>query len=132
MRKHVLLIDLDSQASATRWLKVDEGDGLYQLLVERVDLDPFIVQTGEPNIDMIPASQSLALVEQEGRKKPNAETALARKLAPLKDRWDFILLDSPPSLGLLTINALAAADSVLVPVESHGIAFTGWPTWCTR
>jgi len=123
--RRILLVDLDSQASATRWLGMDEGDGVYRVLVDRVDLQSFIVPTGETNIDVVPASPPLALVEQQGRNKPNAETALARKLSPLRDRWDFILLDSPPALGLLAINALAAADSVLVPVEAHGIALAG-------
>ena len=98
---------------------------MYGVLVDRLELESFLLPTGEPNIDIVPASSPLALVEQQGRNKPNAETALARKLSPLRDRWDFILLDSPPALGLLAINALAAADSVLVPVEAHGIALAG-------
>ncbi len=73
----------------------------------------------------MPASKKLALIEQDARRKPGGESALRRAIAKLSSPWDFVLMDCPPALGLLTINAMAAADSVIVPVEAHGIALEG-------
>jgi chromosome partitioning protein len=123
--RRILLIDLDPQASATHWLATDEGDGVYQVIVERTAVASFVVGSGVAGVDLVPASKKLALVEQDGRRKPGGESALRRALAKLDGPWHLVLLDCPPALGLLTINALAAADTVLVPVEAHGIALEG-------
>jgi chromosome partitioning protein len=123
--RHVLVLDLDPQASATHWLGADEGDGIYQVVVERLPVGPFVMHTAIDRLDLVPASKKLALVEQDARRKPGGESALRRAIAKLAGPWDFVLMDCPPALGLLTINAMAAADSVIVPVEAHGIALEG-------
>jgi chromosome partitioning protein len=124
--RRVLLVDLDPQASASRWLAVDDVAGaLYDVLVQRQALEPYVQPTGVPGVDLVPARQDLAVAELEARRKPGAELVIRAALAKLPRRWDVALLDCPPSLGLLTINALAAADEVLVPVEAHILALEG-------
>jgi len=123
--RQVLVLDLDPQASATHWLGANEGDGIYQVVVDRLPLDPFVVHSTIDNLDLVPASKKLALVEQDARRKPGGESALRRAIGKLAGPWHFVLMDCPPALGLLTVNAMAAADSVIVPVEAHGIALEG-------
>jgi chromosome partitioning protein len=124
--RRVLLIDLDPQASASRWLAIDDAVGaLYDVLVQRTALEPYVQTTSVPGVDLVPARQDLAAAELEARRKPGAELVIRTAIAKLPRRWDMVLLDYPPSLGLLTINALAAADEVLVPVEAHSLALEG-------
>ena len=124
--RRVLLLDLDPQASASRWLAIDDKTGgLYDVLVKRTALEPHIRQTTVAGVDLVPARQDLAAAELEARRKPGAELVLRNALSHLPPRWDTVLLDCPPSLGLLTVNALAAADEVLVPVEAHILALEG-------
>jgi chromosome partitioning protein len=93
--------------------------------VKRAALESHIRQTALAGIAVVPARQDLAAAELEARRKPGAELTLRNALSHLPPRWDTILLDCPPSLGLLTVNALAAADEVLVPVEAHILALEG-------
>jgi chromosome partitioning protein len=124
--RRVLLVDLDPQASASRWLAVDDSvGGLYDVVVQRAPLEPHIRPTAVTGVDLVPARQDLAAAELEARRKPGAELVLRQALGRLPPRWDTALLDCPPSLGLLTVNALAAADEVLVPVEAHILALEG-------
>jgi chromosome partitioning protein len=123
--RRVLLVDLDPQASASRWLAVeDEAGALYNVLVTRSQLEPYVHPTSVAGVDLVPARQDLAAAEVEARRKPGAELVL-RKVLSHAQRWDVVLLDCPPSLGLLTVNALVAADEVLVPVEAHIMALEG-------
>jgi len=124
--RRVLLVDLDPQASASRWLAIeDKAGGLYEVLVQRAGLEPYIRHTAVAGVDLVPARQDLAAAELEARRKPGAELVLRQALGHLAQSWDTVLLDCPPSLGLLTVNALAAADEVLVPVEAHILALEG-------
>lgn len=124
--QRVLLVDLDPQASASRWLAVDDKvGGLYDVLVQRTALEPHIQQTAIAGVDLVPARQDLAAAELEARRKPGAELVLRQALSHLPPHWDIVLLDCPPSLGLLTVNALAAANEVFVPVEAHILALEG-------
>ena len=121
---HVLVIDIDPQASASLWMGRGREPGLYRAIAERGDLRPYIRSTAVPRIDLIAASRELAAVD-DLRGRIGIQTALKRALAKLGNRWDVVLIDCPPNLGLLSVNALAAAEEVLVPVETHGIAAIG-------
>jgi len=125
--KHpVLLVDLDAQASASTWLGVkDGGRGLLDLLTEGGKLIDLVRQTNAPGVDLIPSSSWLVGVEKALAGEVAAETILRGHLAGLPTQWKYILLDCPPALSLLTVNALAAAREVLVTVEAHVMALQG-------
>jgi len=124
----VLVLDLDPQASASSWLGIkDGGRGLLDALTDQAQL-PDLIVPGPPGIDVIPASTWLAGVERYLANEVGAETTLRRKAYRLpRDRWDWLLIDCPPTLGVLTVNALALAGEVLVPVEAHVLAMEGVP-----
>lgn len=127
--KRVLVLDVDAQGNTTSGLglvKKSLDYTSYDLLVDE-DLDPFktIYKTGVENLDIIPASVDLAgaeieLVQLEGREK-----RLKNALSQVKEFYDYIFIDCPPSLGLLTINALTAVDSVLIPIQCEFYALEG-------
>lgn len=128
-KKKVLLVDLDPQANATHGLlSLNEVKGAttYQVLTHEADIQDAIVSRKEPNIDVLPADMSLAgaesVIEQIDKGK---ERLLKEQLMKVKDQYDFIIIDCPPSLGLLTTNALTAADSVLIPVQCEYYALEG-------
>ena len=127
--KKVLVLDIDPQGNTTSGLgiaKKELEDTVYNILVDN-DYDPrnAIIETGVENLDLIPASVDLAgaeveLVQVEGREK-----ALKIGIEKIKDNYDYIFIDCPPSLGLLTINSLAAVDSVLIPIQCEFYALEG-------
>jgi chromosome partitioning protein len=119
-----LVVDLDPQASASLWLGRGREPGLYRALAEKRDLAPYVRPTSVTGIEIIAGSRELAAVD-DLRGRIGIQTALKRALAKLAEDWDVVLIDCPPNLGLLAVNALAAADEVLVPVETHGIAAVG-------
>lgn len=124
--KKVLVVDLDPQASASSWLGIkDGGRGLLDALAGNGNLADLVHLTDNGNLSAIPSSQWLVGAEKALASEVGAETILRKKLAHLPDSWDYILLDCPPSLGVLTVNALAAAHEVLVPVEAHVMALQG-------
>ena len=125
--KRVLVLDLDPQASTTSWFGVaDGGKGLLDVLADRAELVDQVQPTAALGIDLIPSSTWLAGVEKVLAGEAGSETVLKRKLKKLpKDRWDYLLMDCPPSLGLLAISALAAAEEMLIPVEAHVMALGG-------
>ena len=124
----VLLVDLDPQANASASLGVDArqvAPSVYEVLLGQASLEQVIRPSGQPGLDIAPANRALAgaqveLVEAEGR-----DARLARALAALPARYSAVLIDCPPSLGLLTVNALVAADAVLVPVQCEYLALEG-------
>ena len=120
----ILVVDLDPQASASLWLGRGREPGLYRAIAAKRDLEPFVRATAVAGLDIIAGSRDLAAVD-DLRGRIGIQTALKRALARLQVRWDIVLIDCPPNLGLLSVNALAAADEVLVPVETHGIAAIG-------
>jgi chromosome partitioning protein len=126
--RRVLAIDLDPQAHLSLHLGVDGesvGATVYDLLVDPdADIDDALVQVRE-NLWLLPASVDLAAAESELAGQPDRNDLLRRRLAPILDRFDFVILDCPPSLGLLTLNALAAVDEVIVPMQAHFLALQG-------
>jgi len=124
--KKVLVVDLDPQASASLWLGIrDGGQGLLDALTGNGNLADLVVNVHNGNVSIIPSSSWLVGAEKALAAEVGAETILRKKLAALPDSWDYLLLDCPPSLGVLTVNALAAAQEVLVPVEAHVMALQG-------
>jgi chromosome partitioning protein len=126
--QRVLMVDLDPQANATSCLGVDKATvngGTYEALLGS-GATPFILLNERLNLALLPSSPALAGAEVELVEELARETRLKRALDPLTDRYDYILIDCPPSLGLLTINGLVAArDGVLVPVQCEYLALEG-------
>ncbi|MEM9076908.1 MAG: AAA family ATPase [Bacteroidota bacterium] len=128
LEKKVLLIDADPQANATSGLGIDVDSvekGTYQLLEHTLGVNDVIMETDSPNVDLIPAHIDLVAIEIELVDKDNREYMLKEALKSLGDRYDFILIDCAPSLGLLTLNALTAADSVMIPIQCEYFALEG-------
>src|SRR5436190_949689 len=127
LNRSVLLVDADPQANATSGSGVDRNSirrTTYHALVLHQPLQEIRLPTGF-NFDIIPSDRNLAGAEVELIGLPERELVLRTALTPLADQYDFILLDCPPALNLLTINALAAADSLLVPVQCEYYALEG-------
>lgn len=127
--QRVLLIDLDPQANATSSLGVDKNSirgGTYEVLIGRLPITPQILHNPRYKISLLPSSPALAGAEVELVDLPNREQRLKEVLAPALERYDYILIDCPPSLGLLTVNGLvAAANGVLIPVQCEYLALEG-------
>ncbi len=127
-RRSVLVVDLDPQGNATSGLGVDKSAvnrSIYDALCDDMPADELIVRTPVDGLDLIPSSLSLAGAEVELAPMAQRERRLSRVLEPLTERYDHILIDCPPSLGLLTVNALTAAGSVLVPLQCEYYALEG-------
>jgi len=125
--KKTLLIDLDPQGNATSGVraKSEPEYNVYDLLIEDVDVKDVILQTEVNMLDLLPGNIALAGAEVEMVGMMAREHILKSALEPIKDEYDFILIDCPPSLGLLTLNALTAADSIIVPVQCEYFALEG-------
>ncbi len=127
--RRVLIVDLDAQANATTSLGADPRAlqaGAYQLLVEALPAEQAIRPTAHKGLELLPATPDLAGAEVELAQVAGRERRLAQALAPVADRYDYILIDDPPSLGLLTINGLTAAThGVLIPVQCEYLALEG-------
>lgn len=124
----VLLVDCDPQGNATSGLGINRKRlkfCLYDLLVDELESNQVMTMTRVDNLDLIPATIQLAGAEIELVSRPHREQALATGLAPVSDYYDYIIIDCPPSLGLLTINALTACDSVLIPLQCEYYALEG-------
>ncbi|MGB2088455.1 chromosome partitioning protein [Psychroflexus salarius] len=128
LEKKVLLIDADPQANATSGLGVDVETvevGTYQLLEHTAKANEAIIETDSPNLDLIPAHIDLVAIELELVDQDNRELMLKQATRSLKDNYDYVIIDCAPSLGLLTLNALAAADSVIIPIQCEYFALEG-------
>lgn len=126
--KKVLLVDLDPQANATSGLGIDKhgiSKSTYHILLEELQIQEILQPTTIPNLYLAPANLDLTGAEIELVSALGREYRLKRALNLERDNFDFMLIDSPPSLGLLTINSLCAADSVLVPVQCEYYALEG-------
>jgi chromosome partitioning protein len=126
--KRVLLVDIDPQGNASSGLghtRGTPGPSIYDLLIGQVGLDEVIRKTELPFLDLVPANTDLAGAEIELVAIEHRERRLASSLRAAAQRYDFVLIDTPPSLGLLTVNALAAADAVLVPMQCEYYALEG-------
>lgn len=128
LEKKVLLIDADPQANATSGLGVDVESiehGTYELLEHTIPAKDMIIKTESPNLDLIAAHIDLVAIEIELVDKEQREYMLKKALEPIRDQYDYILIDCAPSLGLITLNALTAANSVIVPIQCEYFALEG-------
>jgi chromosome partitioning protein len=125
--KKVLLIDLDPQASASMWYGFkDRGKGLLDVLTEDEKLENIIEKTDIAGLEIVPSSVLLSGVEKALASEMASESILKNKLESIPNKsWDFVLIDCPPALGTLSLNALTMAKEVLVPVEAHVMALHG-------
>ncbi|MGB2760286.1 MULTISPECIES: ParA family protein [Maribacter] len=128
LEKKVLLIDADPQANATSGLGIDVDGvelGSYQLMEHTKTARETIISTTSPNVDLIPAHIDLVAIEIELVDKDEREYMMKKAIIDLKNDYDYILIDCAPSLGLLTLNALTAADSVIIPIQCEYFALEG-------
>ncbi len=126
--KSTLVIDMDPQANATTALGINRREleeDFYGTLIEGTPLGDAVKHTSIEGLDVVPASMDLAGAELKLVAMPEREMILRRALEPLAEEYEFILLDCPPSLGLLTLNALVAADSTMIPIQCEYLALEG-------
>jgi chromosome partitioning protein len=125
----VLVIDLDPQGNATSGLGIDRsyGASVYDAVVDDLALSALVTGTSVQGLDIIPSSIALAGAEVELAPLEQRERRLARLLSPIRDAYDHVFIDCPPSLGLLTVNALTAADATLIPIQCEYYALEGLP-----
>ena len=124
----VLLIDADPQANATSGVGHDPREikkGIYECLIDKAPAKDVIITTTSPNLDLLPSNIDLVGAELDLINLKEREYRLRKVLVPVKDKYDFIIIDCAPSLGLLTLNALSAADSVIVPIQCEYFALEG-------
>lgn len=128
LEKKILLIDADPQANASSGLGIDVetvDKGTYQLLEHTISAKDAIQKTNSPNVDIIPAHIDLVAIEIELVDKDDREYMLRTSLADIVDDYDYILIDCAPSLGLITLNALTASDSIIIPIQCEYFALEG-------
>jgi len=128
LEKKILVVDADPQANTTTGLGINLSDvalSTYDCLINNTDARDAIISTCVPNLSLLPAHIDLVGAELELINKLQREFVLRKKLIEIKDDYDFIFIDCAPSLGLITINALTAADSVLIPVQCEVFALEG-------
>ena len=133
--RRVLLVDFDPQANATISLGADPGAlsrTVYQVIVddpgedgEGVPMASVITPSNVDRLELVPSSIDLAAAELELSARIGRENTLRKKLAPVRDQYDYVLIDTPPSLGLLTLNALVACEEVIIPIQTHYYALLG-------
>ena len=126
--QQVLLIDLDPQGNASTGVGVSTADidaGAYRVLLDEVEIADELLQTEMPQLHVLPSTQDLVAIERELVDAEDSAERLRNALASVRDDYDFIVIDCPPSLGILTINALTAADLVLVPMQCEYYALEG-------
>ena len=132
--KKTLLIDLDPQGNASTGIGIDKADSrysIYDVLLDRIEINDAIVRTKYKNLSVVSSTINLAGIDIELIDRSNREpdfiknAQLKKHLSLIKDRYDYIIIDCPPSLGILTTNALTASDSVIIPVQCEFFALEG-------
>ncbi|MBM2809543.1 MAG: Cobyrinic acid ac-diamide synthase [Chloroflexi bacterium] len=124
----VLLVDMDPQANATSSLGLHVADGtpsVYEVLIGRAAMESVLIRSGEPGLTVAPASQALAGAQVDLVDTADGDLRLRNALQPVLGLFDLVIIDCPPAVGVLTVNALAAADAVLVPVQCEYLALEG-------
>ena len=128
LEKKVLLIDMDPQSNATSGLGVDPNEATlssYNLIIGNGKASNIVIQTSSPNLDLIPAKIDLVGLEIEIVNESSREYLLKNALEKIKEKYDFIIIDCPPSLGLITLNALTCSNSVIIPIQCEYFALEG-------
>jgi chromosome partitioning protein len=128
LEHRTLLVDADPQANSTSGVGYDPKNiktSIYECIIDEVEPSNIILSTKTPNLDIIPAHIDLVGAEIEMINLPNREKKMRGVLARVKDQYDFLIIDCSPSLGLITVNALTAADSVIIPVQCEYFALEG-------
>ena len=128
LEKKILLIDADPQANATSGMGIEVTDvkkGTYQILEHSTEISETIIKTKSPNVDLIPSHIDLVASEIELVDKESREYMLKKVLIEIQNKYDFIIIDCAPSLGLITLNALVAANSVIIPIQCEYFALEG-------
>ena len=134
--QHVMLVDFDPQGNASSGLGLEQEDfdkTVYDMMIEEASVNECIIKEIQPNLDVLPSDMNLAGAEIEFQEVEDKEKLLSSCLNQVRDTYDFIIIDCPPSLNILTINALTAADTVLVPIQCEYYALeeaylTDWGT----
>lgn len=127
-KRRVLLVDLDPQGNATMGSGIDKNEceiSVYDVLVGEASFDEALVKAPEANFDILPANGDLVAAEIELLEVPNRESRLRDILGSVSDRYEFIVIDCPPSLNMLTLNALVAAQGVIIPMQCEYFALEG-------
>jgi len=128
IKRKVLMVDLDPQGNATMGCGVNKNGirlSVYDVLTGRCDTQAAIVRSDNAGFDLLPANSDLTAAEVELLSIPNKEKRLENALASVRDQYDYIIIDCPPSLSMLTVNALAAAESVIIPMQCEYYALEG-------
>ena len=128
LEKKVLLIDMDPQSNATSGLGIDSNEvslSSHDLIIGNSKASNIVIQTSSPNLDLIPAKIDLVGLEIEIVNKSGREYLLKNALEKIKEKYDFIIIDCPPSLGLITLNALTCSNSVIIPIQCEYFALEG-------
>lgn len=129
LERKVLIIDADPQANTTSGLNFspdnDEQRTLYEVMIGKIDIEDALIQTELAGLHMIPSHINLVGAEIEMLDMPDRESVMRKALMPVRDKYDFIIIDCSPSLGLITVNTLTAADSVIIPVQPEFFALEG-------
>lgn len=128
LENNVLLVDADPQANATSGVGFEPKNvktGIYECMISDAQPADMLLKTASPNLDLIPSNINLVGAELEMISLPNREKMMKRALSQIKEQYDFVIIDCSPSLGLITVNALTAADSVIVPIQCEYFALEG-------
>ena len=129
IEKKVLIIDADPQANTTSGLNFspdnDQKRTLYEVMIGKIDISDALIQTEIANLQMIPSHINLVGAEIEMLETPERESVMKNAIAPVRGDYDYIIIDCSPSLGLITVNSLTAADSVIIPVQPEFFALEG-------
>lgn len=128
LKKKVLLVDTDPQANATSGVGIDKSNiekTIYDVLVDEIDINDVIISTNYENLDIVPASIALSAAEVELVSAISREQRLKGAISKITKEYDYVIIDCPPSLGLITLNSLTAAEGVIIPVQTEYYALEG-------